>query len=171
MVYLAAAGFLISIFPIHVYNYIYLNTEEKYASINITLFRFIRLYNVNTVKNKPGEMEINGKNKKIKPSALKLRFYRIYNKICIHKVVQISDYGMKNQNNAYAALVQSVSAEILYGFFRINGNKSKLKNYIILNEEHSYIRYYAKAVSIINLAVVLKILFIIITERIYELKK
>ena len=32
LVWLAAVGFLISVFPIHIYNYFYINTATKYAS-------------------------------------------------------------------------------------------------------------------------------------------
>jgi large-conductance mechanosensitive channel len=53
---------------------------------------------------------------------------------------------------------------------QINGNYCKLRNYTVLNEEHSEIRYYAKAVTILNLIVVAKILFIIIMEKLHERK-
>ena len=56
LIYLGAAGLLIFIFPIHVNNYIYINTAEKYASLNVGIFKF-NFYNANTVKNKPGEAE------------------------------------------------------------------------------------------------------------------
>ena len=39
LVYLAAVGFLISIFPVHVFNYIYLNTENRYASVNAGIYK------------------------------------------------------------------------------------------------------------------------------------
>lgn len=170
MIIIGAAGFLISIFPIHVVNYLYINTEEKYASINITVFRFIRLYNINTIKDKPNEMQINGKNKKMDISALKMNFYKIFNQLCIYKIIQLSDFGIKNQNNAYAALAQNAVTTAAYKFLKINGNYCKLRNYTIINEEHDYIRYYAKAVTIINLNVILKIFAIIIMEKINEIK-
>lgn len=170
MVYCAAVGFLISVFPIHVFNYIYINTEEKYASMNVTLFRFIRIFNVNTVKDKPGEMQINGKNKKMSLSAFKYNFYKIFNQLCIYKIIQLSDFGMKNQNNAYYALAQFAATNTAYKFLQINGNYTKLRNHTILNEEHSSVRYYAKAVTIINLMVVTKIFFIMIMEKINEHK-
>ncbi len=167
---IAATGFLISVFPIHVFNYIYINTEEKYASINVTLFRFIRLFNINTVKNKPGQMQVNGKEKKLDLSTLKINFYRIFNTLCIYKIIQLSDYGMNKPENAYAALAQNGLTLGIYSFLRINGNYAKLRNYTVLNEEHSSIRYYAKAVTIINLMVITKIFLIFIMEKMNELK-
>ena len=170
MVIFAAAGFLISVFPIHVFNYIYVNTEEKYASINVTIFRFFKIYNINTVKNNPKEMQINGKNKKVNVDTLKTNFYKMFNQLCIYKVVQLCDFGLKNQNNAYAALLQSGITTVAYKFLQINGNSSKLRNYTVLNEEHSSIRYYAKAVTIINMLVITKIILILIMEKLNEFK-
>ena len=167
---MAAAGFLISVFPIHVFNYIYINTEEKYASINVTIFRYIRIYNINTVKNKPNEMQINGKSKNLSFDMLKLDFYKIFNKLCIHKVIQLTDFGIKEQNIAYAAVAQNGITTALYNFLKINGNAVKLRNYTVLNQEHSSIRYYAKAVTIINLFVITKIIIVILMEKINELK-
>lgn len=170
MVYIAAAGFFISVFPIHVFNYIYVNTEEKYASINVTIFRFIRIYNINTVKNKPNEMQINGKRKKMSLEMFKLNFYRIFNTLCIQKIVQLTDFGIKNESNAYAAVIQNGITTAAYSFFQMNGNRVKLRNYVILNQEYSQIRYYAKAVTIINLFVIAKIILIILLEKLNELK-
>ena len=170
MVYMAAVGFMISIFPIHVFNYIYINTEEKYASINVTIFRYIRIYNINTVKDKPNEMQINGKRKKMNVSMLKLNFYRIFNKLCIQKVVQLSDFGVRDENGAYAAVVQNGITTAAYSFLKINENRVKLRNYTVLNQEHSSIRYYAKAVTIINLFVITQIILVIILEKLNERK-
>lgn len=171
LIYLSAAIFLISVFPVYISNYIFINTEESYASINVTAFRFIKIFNLNTVKNKPNEIQFNGKTKKINFDAVKLNFYKIFNRICIYKVVQLSDFGMKNQNNAYAALAQSSITTAAYKLLQVNGNYAKLRNYIILNEEHSDIRYYAKTVTIINLFVVAQIVLILITEKLNENKK
>lgn len=170
MVYFAAAGFMLAVFPIHVFNYIYINTEEKYASVNVTIFRFIRLMNLNTVKDKPGEMQINGKNKKFDPSDFNPSALKILHRICIYKIVQLSDFGMQKQSNAYAALSQYALTHFAYAFLKINGTRAKLRNYAIFNQSHSEIRYYAKAVTVINLIVVTKILFIILTEKLNERK-
>lgn len=171
MVYFAAIGFLISVFPIHVFNYIYVNTEEKFASVNVTIFRFIKIYNINTIKNNPKEMQVNGKNKKLSLDTLKLNFYKVFNQLCVYKIVQLTDFGLKNQNNAFAALAQNGITIAAYKFLQMNGNYTKLRNYTVLNEEHSSIRYYAKAVTIINLIVITKIFLILITEKLNALKK
>ena len=170
MIYIAAVGFLIFIFPIHVFNYVYINTEEKYAGINVTIFRFFRIYNINTVKNKPNEMQVNGKNKKMSLGMLKLNFYRIFNKLCIQKIVQLTDFGIRDEKNTYVALAQTGFTTAIYSFLQMNGNSVKLRNYTILNQEHSQIRYYAKAVTIINLLVITQIILLIILEKLHELK-
>ena len=170
LVYVSAISFMLLIFPVHVFNYIYVNTEENFASINVTVFRFLRLYNINTVKNKPNEIQFNGKSKKMDWNSLKLNFYKIFDKLCVCKVIQLSDFGMKNQSNAYAALAQNGFTTTLYKLLQVNGNYAKLRNYTVLNEEHSSIRYYAKAVTVINGLVLTKIFLIIIMEKLYELK-
>ncbi|MDE6001362.1 MAG: hypothetical protein K2G96_03470, partial [Clostridia bacterium] len=120
---------MISIFPVHIFNYIYVNTEDKYVSVNVTAYRFIRLLNVNSVKNNPAEMQVNGKNKKVDPKFLKVNLYRIFNQLCIFKLIQLSDFGMKNPDNAYAALAQNGATTAVYKFLQMNGNYTKLRNY------------------------------------------
>lgn len=165
----AAAIFALSVFPLHLYNYIYVNTAQKYASVNVGVFG-INFYNINTVKDHPNEMQINGKNQKIQPDKFKLSFYKIFNQICLYKIIQLGDYGMRNQNNAYVALAQSSFTTAIYKFIQVNGNYCKLRNYAVLNEEHSDVLYYAKAVTIINFIVIIKVLLIIIGEKLHELK-
>ena len=164
MVYISAALFALSVFPVHIYNYLYINTGEKYASFNAGVF-FFNFYKMNTVKDKPQEMQINGKNEKIEPNKFKAVFYKIFNTLCIYKIIQLGDYGMMNENNAYVALAQSALTTALYKFIQINGNFCKLRNYSVLNQEHSEVRYYAKAVTVLNLLVVAKIILIIIKEK------
>ena len=64
LVYIGAAGFLLAVFPVHIYNYLYLNTVDKYVSVNAGVFKF-NFFNANTIENDPTGMQINGKNKKI----------------------------------------------------------------------------------------------------------
>lgn len=168
-VYIAAAMFLLAVFPVHIYNYVYVNTGKKYASFNVGVYK-INFFNINTVENKPNEMQVNGKNKKIDAKKFKLNYYKIFNSLCIYKVVQLGDYGMQKDANVYAALAQSSFTTAIYKFLQINGNYGKLRNYVVLNEEHSEIRYYAKAVTVINLIVVAKIISIIIMEKIHAHK-
>ncbi len=171
LVILAAVGFSITIFPVHLYNYLYINTEEKYASYNIGAYRLINFFNANTVKNKPNEMQINGKNKQIDYRQLKKSIFKIYNSIYIFKIVQLGDYGAKNEANIYAMLIQNAFSDAVYKIMSVGGNYTKLRNYSILNEEHGCVRYYAKIVTIVNLIVVCKIFLIIILEKINEHKK
>ncbi len=168
-VYLVAALFAISVFPVHFYNYIYVNTSEKYASMNVGTFG-INFLNINTVKNNPREMQVNGKNKKTKIVKPVSFFYKIFNQMCIYKVIQLGDFGTQNENNVYVAFAQSSATTLLYKLIQVNGNYCKLRNYTVFNEEHGDIRYYAKAVTVVNLMVVLKILLILILEKINERK-
>ena len=164
MVYMSAIGFALALFPIHLYNYIYINTETKYAGLNVCAYRFIRFFNANTIKDRPGEMQVNGKNKKLDLKK-RHRAYQIFNSLCIFKIVQLGDFGLAKQNNAYIALTQNALTTAIYKFIQINGNYAKLRNYTVLNEEHDYIRYYCKAVTIINSFVVGKIILILILEK------
>ena len=169
LVYIGAAGFLLAVFPFHIYNYIYINTAKKYASINAGVFK-INFFNANTIENDPYEMQVNGKKKKIDARKFNISLYKIFNQLCIYKIIQLGDYGMKNENNAYVALAQNGFTTAVYKFIQMNGNYCKLRNYTIFNEEHSEVHYYAKAVTIINLMVVAKIILIIITEKLHALK-
>lgn len=169
MVWLSAIFFLLFIFPIHISNYIYVNSVEGYASINVCLFRFIKIFNANTIKNKMNGFEVNGKEKTIDTDYAIKGTRRIFNKIYFHKIIQLADYGMKKDNNAYYLMAHWSATQLLYSIIDTK-RCVKLKNYIILNDEHAEIRYYAKAVNIINVAVILKILLIILKEKIYELK-
>jgi len=169
LVWLAAVGFLLAVFPLHVYNYFYINTEKKYASVNAGIYG-INFFNANTVENNPREMQINGKKKNIDPSKFKLNFYKIFNQLCIYKIVQLGDYGMQKDRNAYILLLQNGLTTAIYKFLQMNGNYGKLRNYSVLNAEHSEIRYYAKAVTVINGIVIAKIILIIIMEKINERK-
>lgn len=171
MVYLSAIGFAFSLFPFHLYNYIYVNTENKYLSVNICAYRFIRFFNANSVKNRPGEMQINGKSKKFDLKDIHFSAYKIFNSLCIFKIVQLGDFGLSEQKNAYTVLIQNALTTAIYKFIQINGNYAKLRNYTVLNQEHGFIRYYCKAVTIINSFVVAKIILILIMEKINARKK
>lgn len=169
LVWLATVGFLLSVFPIHIYNYLYLNTASKYASINAGIYK-INFFNANTIENNPREMQVNGKKKKIDPSTLSINFYKLFNQLCIYKIVQLGDYGMQNPNNAYVVLAQNAFTTAIYKFLQMNGNYGKLRNYTVLNEEHSDIRYYAKAVTVVNILVIAKIFIIFMLEKLNERK-
>ena len=157
-------------FPLHVYNYVYINTAEKYASMNVTFFRFIKILNINTIKNRPGVMQINGKEKKVNLTALKSQSYKLFNQLCLYKIVQLSDFGLQSDANAYIALAHNAMTIALYKFLLINGNSAKLRNYTVFTNEHGHVQYYLKAVTIINLIVVTKMLMIFLWGKVNELK-
>lgn len=170
LVWLAAAGFAIAVFPIHVYNYIYINTADKYLSLNAGLYGKINFINVNSVKNNPSKMQVNGKNKSFDAGKIKMSAYKIFNSVCIYKIVQLGDYGLKSDKNAYFALAQNGLTTALYKIIQRSGHYAKLRNYTVFNAEHDHFIYYAKAVTIINLMVISKIIMILLTEKLNEHK-
>ena len=169
-VYLSAIGFFLAIFPIHIFNYFYINTEQKYASLNACAYRFIRVFNLNTVENHPGEIQINGKEKQMNQFKVSRAAYKILNSLCIYKIVQLADFGTDNEYGAYVALAHNAFTQLIYKFIKINRFDAKLTSYAVISQSHGYIRYYAKAVTIINGLVIAKIFLILIMEKIYELK-
>lgn len=170
LVYLSAIGFFIAVFPIHVFNYAYVSTSQKYASVNVSLFRLIPVLNINTVKNSVTKMSVNGNEKQMDLSFFSKNALKIFNNLCITKIVQLSDFGVANPNNVYFAYVQNCLTQAIYAFVRINGGKVKLRNYTLLNYEHENISYYLKLVGVINLMTVGKIFAILLWEKLNELK-
>lgn len=162
--------FIILIFPIFIFNYVYVDTEEKYASLNVTLFRFFRIVNINTVKNSPSKMQLNGKEKSLNLKQFNTSYIKILKSLYIHKIVQLGDFGLLNEKNNYIALCQHTLTNGLKTLCLANGKHINIKNFIILNQEHGYIRYYAKAVTAVNLLIVAKIIFILLMEKINERK-
>ena len=170
LVYLSAIGFFIAIFPVHVFNYVYVTTQQPYASLNVSIFRLIPVLNINTVKNSFGKMDVNGKEKKMDKSFFNRNALKIFNNLCITKIVQLSDFGLRSPNNIYFAFGQNCLTQALYAFVRINGGKVKLRNYTLLNYEHEHITYYMKIVGVINLMTVSKIFTLLLWEKLNELK-
>lgn len=169
LVILSAVFFFIGLFPVHIYNYVYVNTAEKYAAVNVSAYRWIRLVNLNTVKNAPNKMNVNGKDKQIDTSFIRSRALRIFNNLCLTKIVQVGDYGIQDEKSAYIALAQNSLTQGLYYFIKANGGRTKLKNYTVLNEEHGDVVYYAKVVGVINAVTVAKILTILIWGKLNEI--
>lgn len=170
MVYLSAIGFFISVFPIHVFNYVYVSTQQPYASVNVSLFRLIPIFNINTVKNSMTKMRVNGSEKKVDTSFINKNALKIFNNLCITKIVQLSDFGLLSEKNIYIAFAQNCLTQAVYAFVRVNGGKVKLRNYTLLNYEHENITYYLKLVGVINLLTVGKIFTILLLEKLNELK-
>ncbi|MGN0823832.1 MAG: hypothetical protein ACI4MB_02045 [Candidatus Coproplasma sp.] len=151
---------MLYIFPVHVFSYVYITSQESYASVNVSLFRLIPLYrdtNELRLDFKSIVDASNGNGAKLKyPS----HYFDLYNKLCITKIVQVCDFGIQNQNCAYAALAQHTLTQAVYSFVKINGGKTKLRNYVVLNGKHGYVNYYLKLVGVINLMGLLKLIFL-----------
>lgn len=169
LIYISAIAFLISVFPVHIIAYVYVSTAEKYASINVTLYRLLTILNANTEKPpKPdGKDDENDEKKKDKimtpPNLLK-----IFNNLCLTKIVQLGDYGLQNPDNAYVALANGAVTDAAYTFVRVNGGKTKLKNYTVFNYEHPNVNYYLKLTGVINLITLSKLIMIFYWGKINE---
>lgn len=170
VVYLSAIVFFIAVFPVHIFNYVYITTAKPYASLNVSLFRVIPVFNINTVKNSINKMNVNGKEKKMDKSFISNNALKIFNNLCITKIVQLSDFGLQKPSNIYFAFGQNCLTQAIYAFVRINGGRVKLRNYTLLNYEHDEITYYMKMVGVINLMTIGKIFTILLWEKLNEHK-
>lgn len=170
LVYLSAVGFFLSVFPLHIFHYVYISTWSEYASVNSSLYRLIRIFNANTVKNSRTKMMINGKETEIRLTAIPPSARKIFNALYFSKIVQLGDFGLKEERNEFIALGQVAATRALFLFVAASGTRCKLKNYTVLNYEHGYINYYMKAVTVINLITVSQIIFILLTEKLHERK-
>ncbi len=167
IVYGATVLFFFSVLPVYVSVYVYADSGKKYASVNFCIYRFLRFLNINSAED-GHSMQINGKDAEIDiPLAMKDAKIALDN-TCLFKIIQLSDYGMLRESNTYAALLQGAITFPLYTYLKRSGSKCKLKNYTIFNMEHSELEYAAKVVSVINLIVAIKILIIMLMERIHE---
>lgn len=167
LVYLSAILFFIAIFPVHVFNYAYVSTSQRYASFNVTVFRLFTVLNLNTERppkddDKKDEQEDEGK------LMTPVNWLKIFNSLCITKIVQLGDYGIRNPDIAYVALLNSTLTDAVYAFVKINGGRTKLKNYTILNYEHDHINYYLKLAGVINIITLTKLFMIFIWGKINE---
>lgn len=162
------AVFALLLFPVHINNYIYFNSAERYAALNITLFRIFGVFNANTVKNSPDKMQINGREAKIDKNFFKSNLFKIFNNLTVTKVVQLGDYGIAGDGGAYAAVAQNAITGAAYAFIEMNDGRTRLKNYIILNREHKNVVYYLKVSGAINLLALIKLILILITEKVHE---
>lgn len=167
LVYLTAISFFIAIFPVHVFNYVYVSTAEKYAGINITIYRLFTILNLNTER-KPKIVKEQEKEKDNNKILTTTNWIEMFNNLCITKIVQLGDYGLQNPDNAYVALANSALTDAFYTFVKINGGKTKLKNYSVLNYEHPHINYYLKLVGIINIITIVKLFTVFIWGKINE---
>lgn len=148
----------------------YISTANKYASFNLTLYRFLPLFNANTIEDRPQIMCINGKEKPIDIKDFNIKYLDLIKRLSIIKIVQLSDFGIKSQKNACIAVAQNVLTETLYTLIKSTDKGVKLRNYRILNYESDRITYYIKAVNVFNFISVFGIILYLIRGRINELK-
>lgn len=163
-----AATFLILLFPVHINNYIYFDSRRRKGGLTVALYGRLPVLKVNTVEHSLTKMQINGRDKPLDSGFIKSNALKIFNNLSVTKVIQLGDYGMLKDGPAYAAVAQHAAAQALYSFIALNGGKAKLSNYMILNREHGDVAWCAKICGVINLLAVLKIIFIMITEKLNE---
>lgn len=169
LVYISAIAFLILIFPVHVLCYVYVSTAEKYASLNVTAYRLFTVLNLNTVRPPKDDKTAKDEEKKEDDKLMTpVNWLKMFNNLCLTKIVQLGDYGLQNSGNAYAALINGALTNAVYTFVKANDGKTKLKNYSVLNYEHSEINYYLKLVGIINVITLLKLTVVFYWGKINE---
>ncbi len=115
-------------------------------------------------------MQVNGSEKKMSLQLIKGKQLKIFNNLCITKIVQLVDCGVHNEKNIYAVLAQNALTGAVYAFCQMNGGKTKLKNYIILNYEKDTVNYYMKLVGVVNILSVSKLFLILLWEKLNERK-
>lgn len=178
IVYISAILFAIAVFPVHVFSYVYASTQKMFAGANVSLYRLIPILKINTQKGVPPKLkkkaEEKEKEKKKDKKKSKLvtmeRWLTIYNNLCITKIVQLTDFGVQSDFCAYAAITQKSLTDAIYAFVKINGGRTKLRNYTVFNYEHGDINYYLKVVGVFNLITFAKLLTVLILEKINERK-
>lgn len=185
IVYVSAILFALAVFPVHILHYAYVSTMSNYASVNITLYGVYTVLNFNTddklksaLKKRKKKLEAKKqptKDEKDKTGLTPANWVKLYNKICITKIIQLADFGIQNENNVYIALAQKALTDAVYTFVKVNGgSKTKLKNYAILNYEHEHINYYLKLVGVINAITLGRLVLTFFWEKFkneYKIKK
>ena len=111
-------------------------------------------------------MLVNGKDRKIDFSHLKANAFGVIKRLQIYKIIQLGDYGLLNEVIPYAALLQSFASGVLYNVLYLSGSFAKLKNYTILNQSGTHIRYYAKIEIAVNALTIINIIIYLISEKI-----
>lgn len=168
IIYLSAIIFLLCIFPVYVFNYVGIFGEQNKLEVTVSLYKVIPIFNLQKKIIKISDIKLfNGNKPKL---TYPKHYLALYNKLCITKVIQVSDFGLQSQANAYLALTQNVSTQVAYSLIQNGGSKTKLRNYLLLNEAHGEVNYLLKVVGIVNLITLLKVVFIYLRSLINERK-
>lgn len=172
IIYGTAIGFLITVFPVHVFNYVFISSMNGTMEINVSLYRLIPVIKLSTETNLKHKIKNTIKSKKDGDDKIPetLNILEAYNKLCITKIVQLTDFGVKNQANVYAALAQNALTNALYCFVKANGGITKLRNFTILNCEHDKVNYYLKVAGVINFVTLSRLFIIYLWSKINERK-
>lgn len=167
IIYLSAIIFLLCIFPVYVFNYVGIFSEQNKLEIAVSLYKIIPIYNFKK-KITISDLKLFGGNK---PKLTYPKHYlALYNKLCLTKIIQFADFGLQSQASAYLAITQNASTQAIYALIQNSGGKTKLRNYLLLNEAHGEANYLLKVVGVVNLITLLKVVFIYLRSLINERK-
>lgn len=169
---LSVAAFAISVLPVHVYSYAYICSADGQAEVTSSLYKLIPIFGLKLNYHNIQKLASRDKDSANKNDGGGTNFnlLEIYNKLCILKIIQLSDFGLQSGIGAYAALAQSWLTELLYAFVKCNGGKTKLRNYVVLNREHDNIVYYIKIVGVINLITLSRLFIVYLWGKLNERK-
>lgn len=168
MQYIVAALFALLVFPVHVYSYLFASTQYKFAGLTLRLYSFIPILRVNTIKNNPMRMDVNGKEMPLSPKNFRYRNLELARRLSILKIVQLGEYGTGSAASASAAVGQHILTDAVYEMLAYADPNITLKNYTILNEDTSHINYGIKLVNAVNLLSTMSIVILLIRGKFHE---
>jgi hypothetical protein len=158
--------FFIAIFPIKLTNYIYFNSRQGYASINVRLYSILNIFNASTIKNSLNRMIVNGRERRLQSNLKQATYFKIIKAVHITKLIQLKDAGLKSNTSVVAALSHNALTNYAYGLLQAKNPYTKLGNYVVYNHEHDSFNYIAKVSIAVNIIIIAKIAFYILMEKI-----
>lgn len=157
--------FFLSVFPINLYGYAYISSTNKFASFQLSAYKIIPI--VNKQINNHSVLQFNNKGKFVLKNPKRIK--KIFNKICITKIIQLSEFGVQNGNLATLAIMQYGVTHTFYDYLK-DASNTKTVSTVIFNAEHNEFNYCVKIVGVINLFSFLSLLIIYFWSCINERK-
>ncbi len=154
--------FLLCLLPVYTSVYLYADAGRAYFSVDAYLWRFIHPLQLSTADD--GGMRLNGGDLNIGPVAATRAAKVAFDNLCLFKLVQLSDFGLKSGAAAYAALFQRAATFALYKYAELSGSRCKLRNYAVFNAEHGNVVWCGKAVCAVNVVAAAKLLICVLRE-------
>lgn len=164
-VYISAAVIALLILPIPVEGFLILDTKSGIAGFKTTFFNVIPIIRAG---NKSFKKDEKGSKKAKDGGALSP--YTVLRNICVTEIIQLCVVGAEIEAGAYLALAQSAATQLVYGYVRGVGKRTKLRNNIVLNSDSSDVGYCAKISGLINIFTILKLTILYFWSKINERK-